>query len=196
MNAYRLFIALELPEHIRTSILAARDECRVSLPPESVRWTRPEQLHVTLKFLGNVDAERVDELVAAVSRATHAFGPLHLRAGGLGMFPDRHRPRVLWIGVDDGGGRLVGLQRAVEAASAPFTTEKPGTVFNGHVTIGRCHAVPRKELVRFGMAAAAMETRRIGEWTADAIAIVRSELGPGGSRHMRLAAVSLLVPGS
>ena len=192
MSAYRLFIAIELPEQIRTSILAARNESQASLPEKSVRWIRPEQLHVTLKFLGNVDAGRVDDLVAAVGRAADGFGELRLRAGGLGMFPNRHRPRVLWIGVDDNGsGRLANLQRAVEAASAPFTTEQPGTAFTGHVTIGRCKPIPRKELVRFAAAAAAMEKRRFGEWTAESIAIVRSEPGPRGSRHTRLCSVSL-----
>lgn len=190
MNAYRLFIALELPEHVRTSILAARDEWRMSLPSQSVRWTRPEQLHVTLKFLGNVDAGRIDELIAAITRTASGFGELRLRAGGLGMFPNRHRPRVLWIGVDDGGGRLAGLQRAVEAAATPFTAEKPGETFTGHVTIGRCESGHQKELVRLGTRPA-VANRRLGEWTAGSVAIVRSELGPGGSRHTRLAVVPL-----
>jgi 2'-5' RNA ligase len=164
---------------------------RAALPESAVRWTRPEQLHVTLRFLGKVDLSSVEALVLSVGRACDGFGAVGLRAGGLGMFPDAGRPRVIWVGVTDPGGRLTMLQRAVEGAAAAFTAEKPERTFTGHVTIGRCRDMGRQEVVELRTLGDAMQRRRFGEWTADRVDIVRSELGPGGSRHTTLAALNL-----
>jgi RNA 2',3'-cyclic 3'-phosphodiesterase len=190
LNAFRLFVALPLPEAVRRSILAAQGELRAAVPEGSVRWTKPDQLHVTLRFLGDVDAERVDELIASVQGACGHGGTIELQAGGLGVFPNRHRPRVLWTGIADRSGRLAALQRAVEAASAAFTTEKPEPAFTAHVTLGRCKTLNRKEIARL-RTLMDEKPRSFGRWTADSVQIFRSELGPGGSRHSLLAAVPL-----
>ena len=161
------------------------------MPAPRVRWTRREQLHVTLRFLGNVDTQLVDELTARVAHACARFGPLQLNARGLGMFPNPRRPRVIWVRVADRHERLGALHRIVETAAAAFTSEKPEPAFTGHATLGRCISLNRKETVTLATLAVEMEHRPFGEWQADAVEIVRSELGPAGSRHTVLAALSL-----
>jgi 2'-5' RNA ligase len=191
VSVERLFIALPLPAHVKDAIGRAQEELRAALPLPGVRWTTRDHLHVTLRFLGNVDLQLVGELTGTVERSCARFGALQLSARGLGMFPNPRRPRVLWAGVADRHERLAALQRAVEAASAAFTSEKPEPVFTGHATLGRCKPLGRKETAALVTLAAEMAHRRFGEWQADAVQIVRSELGPDGSRHTVLAAVSL-----
>jgi 2'-5' RNA ligase len=191
LSVHRLFIALPLPPHVQDAIERAQDELRSALPAPRARWTRREQLHVTLKFLGNVDSQLVDELTGTVAHACARFGPFQLNARGLGMFPNPRRPRVIWVRVADRHERLGALHRVVETASAAFTSEKPEPAFTGHATLGRCRFLNRKETVALAMLAAEMEHRAFGEWQADAVEIVRSELGPAGSRHTVLAALSL-----
>ncbi len=191
MSVHRLFIALPLPGHVKDAVGRAQEELRAALPAARARWTRREQLHVTLKFLGNVDSQLVDDLTGTVAHACARFGPLQLSARGLGMFPNPRRPRVIWVRVADRHERLGALHRIVETASAAFTSEKREPAFTGHATLGRCTALNRKETVALATLAAGMEHRPFGEWQADAVEIIRSELGPGGSRHTVLAALSL-----
>jgi 2'-5' RNA ligase len=187
----RLFIALPLPPHVKDAIGRAQEELRAALPMSGVRWTTRDHLHVTLRFLGTVDSQLVDELTGTVERSCARFGALQLNARGLGMFPNTRRPRVIWAGVTDRYERLAALQRAVEAASAAFTSQKPEPVFTGHATLGRCKPLSRKETAALATLAAEMAHRRFGEWQADAVQIVRSELASDGSHHTVLAAVSL-----
>ena len=95
----RLFIALTVPEDVKTEIEKAQAALRRALPEGRVRWTKREQLHLTLKFLGNVDAQRFEPLVDAMRGACQGFGALELRAEGIGFFPDLRLPRVVWAGV-------------------------------------------------------------------------------------------------
>jgi RNA 2',3'-cyclic 3'-phosphodiesterase len=191
VSVHRLFIALPLPAHVKDAIGRAQEELRSALPAARARWTRREQLHVTLKFLGNVDAQLGDELTGTVARACARFGPLHLSARGLGMFPNPRRPRVIWVRVADRHERLGALHQIVESAAAAFTTETSEPAFTGHATLGRCSSLNRKETVTLATLAAEMEHREFGEWQADAVEIVQSELESGGSRHAVLAVLSL-----
>ena len=186
-----MFVAVPLPEPVKDSIERAQRELRSALPETSVRWTKRDQFHVTLRFLGDVESLQVDDLIRSVRGACGGLGALELRAAGIGMFPNPHRPRVVWAHVDDRQERLASLQRAVEHASAAFTSEKPERTFTGHVTLGRCRTIGRGEAAKLLTLATSMERRLFGEWTADSIEIVRSELGPGGSRHTTLAVVPL-----
>ena len=189
----RVFIAVPLPEPVKHSISVAQSKLRDALPSKSVRWTKREQLHVTLCFLGKVDSQRVEALIVSARRAAAQSGLLELRAGGIGMFPHRRRPHVLWTHVHERRDRLSGLQRRVAEATADFTNERPEKTFTGHVTLGRCHALTRAQAAMLAGLADAMDNRAFGEWTADRIEVVRSELGPGGSRYTTLAEIPFAV---
>jgi 2'-5' RNA ligase len=188
---FRLFIAVTIPEGIKTKIEAAQAELRRVLPERAVRWTRREQFHLTLKFLGDVDAARVEALGEALRAACRGFGALHLRAERVGCFPDLRYPRVVWVGVQDQAEQLPLLQAAVERAAREYTTEEKEERFTGHVTLARIKGIKRLEAEALGNAAGDMAERLFGHWTACQVEIMRSELLPQGARHSSLAPIAL-----
>jgi 2'-5' RNA ligase len=117
--------------------------------------------------------------------------PLRLRAERLGFFPDGRSPRVIWVGVHDDRDALPLLQRAVESAVASFTSEKSAERFSGHVTLGRIKGIARADAERMVGLAERMASRCFGEWTADTVELIRSELSPQGPRYTVLAAIPL-----
>lgn len=188
---FRLFVAVAIPDGVKTKIEEAQAELRRTLPDRSVRWARREQFHLTLKFLGDVEAARVEALGEAMRGACRGFAPLHLRAEGVGCFPDLRYPRVLWTGVRDEAERLPRLQAAVELATRDFTTEEKEERFSGHVTLARIKGVKRAEAEALARAAEGMKARLFGQWTAYQIELKQSELSPQGARHTTLAAFAL-----
>jgi 2'-5' RNA ligase len=188
---FRLFVAVALPEGVKDRIQDAQAELRRVLPGSNVRWSRREQFHLTLRFLGDVEAGRVEALGEALRGACRGFPPLRLRAEGIGCFPDVRRPRVLWAGVLDETQQLGRLQAAVEHASHEFTTEEKEEHFTGHVTLARIKGINRNEAESLAQAAAGVKNRPFGEWTAYKIELVRSELLPQGARHTSVAEMAL-----
>ena len=192
-ETFRLFVAISLPEPVKNEIEWAQEQLRSALPRQCVRWARREQFHLTLKFLGNVESRRVEALVASIRAACGQFGVLQLRAGQIGFFPDARRPRVIWTRARDERDLLPSLQRAVETAAAEFTSEAPKPEFTGHVTLGRCRRIRRPQAEMLSMLARAMDDRVFGEWTADRLEIIRSQLSPRGSRYTTLASLPLAL---
>src|SRR5438105_618786 len=96
-ESYRLFVALSVPQEIKIRMATTQQELRRALPQGGITWTKPEQLHLTLKFLGNVPFERLDALGEQLRAACRPFPMLHLRAERVGAFPDLDFPRVIWI---------------------------------------------------------------------------------------------------
>jgi len=188
---FRLFVAVTVPEGVKAKMEAAQAELRRVLPQCSVRWERREQFHLTLRFLGDVQAARVEALGEAIRAACRGFGALHLRAERVGFFPDLRYPRVAWVGVQDQAGQLPRLQQAVEAASEGFTTQRKEERFTGHVTLARIKGIERQEAEALGKAGAGMADRLFGQWTAYQISLMRSELLPKGARHSAVATIAL-----
>lgn len=149
----RLFVALDLPAGAKAALAASCKELQ-GLLPAGMRWVNPAGIHLTLKFLGAVEAGRVDALLAALRSAAAAGDqppfPLHL--DGLGVFPNRREPRVIWAGVGGDLDRLAKMQRRVEQAMARLGFPEESRAFRPHLTLGR---------VRDGVAPAAR--RQIGE---------------------------------
>jgi 2'-5' RNA ligase len=188
---YRLFVAIALPEAVKRAIERTQDELRTALPSASVRWTRPEQFHLTMRFLGGVEVQQVDRLNEAVRRACGGSGDLQLRAARIGVFPGMRRPRVVWTGVDDRDGRLMALQRTIEAATAPFTDEPPQEAFTGHITLARCRDINRTEASKLSALVDRMAGRSFGEWTATSVDVMRSVTAPTGARYTTVAEIRL-----
>ena len=153
---FRLFVAVTVPEGVKAKMEEAQAELRRVLPQRSVRWARREQFHLTLRFLGDVEAARVEALAEAIRAACRGFGALHLRAERLGFFPDLRYPRVAWVGVRDEAEQLPRLQQTVEAATEGFTTEEKKERFTGHITLARIKGIKRPEAEALGQAALGM----------------------------------------
>jgi 2'-5' RNA ligase len=187
----RLFIAIALPEPVRDEIVRVQQELQTLVPPAAVRWTRPDQFHLTLRFLGNVPGESVDDLKQGVDAVCRNEPPLSLRAEGVGFFPGPRSPRVVWVGIDDGDGRLAELQQRIEATVGPFSREPGEKNFAGHVTLGRLKNARPKDTRNLVARAQSLEKRVFGGWTASEVEIIRSALSQSGACHTLLATCRL-----
>jgi len=190
-ETWRLFVALTLPDAVRREIESLQTAWRSALPKEAIRWTRGDQLHLTLKFLGDIEAGRVRELTEALQSTSRAAAPLRLVAQGTGAFPNERSPRVLWVGLGDSEGRLAGLQRGVETAVTGFGRFESAGPFAGHITLGRVRDDGRSISGAVKALVSEAAGRKFGEWTADTIDLIRSELSADGARHTRLAELRL-----
>jgi 2'-5' RNA ligase len=130
MQTERLFIALTLPDAVR-NVLAA-----LAQPLPGVSWTRPEQLHVTLRFLGDVPVEQIDPMVERLAGVQVA--PFILPVEGVGAFPPNRPPRVLWIGVGSGHPRLFQLRQRIDDALLAAGLQLDVRTFHPHATLARC----------------------------------------------------------
>jgi 2'-5' RNA ligase len=187
----RLFIALAVPEAIKRELRRAQSVLRRGLPDGVVRWVRSEQMHLTLRFLGNVRCDKVEELIYCVRAACEGRWAMRLDAEKVGFFPNERSPRVVWVGVRDERGDLASLQAVMSKATLPFTVEEAETEFKGHLTIGRVKRIRAADSRALADSAKPLAGYCFGEWLADAVEVVRSELSPGGSRYIRLAEAPL-----
>src|ERR1700690_1877187 len=112
----RLFVAISIPEPVRDEIIRVQRELQPLVPRNVARWTRSDQFHLTLRFLGDVPIDGAEKLKQSVGAVCPNARPLSLRAEGVGFFPNPRSPRVIWVGINDGEGQLVDLQRQIETA--------------------------------------------------------------------------------
>lgn len=173
----RLFVGVELPEDVRTAIRDATMPWRRSLP--AFRWTQPDALHLTIAFIGNVDADDVPAIESAVGAAAAPFAPVPTGLTRFGRFPGRGAARVLWVGLDDPDGGLVRMATATTAALGSFleADERP---YHPHITIARAR--------RPATVPAAFHDDQVpgARWTIDAVTLFRSHLGTEAPRYERL----------
>jgi len=187
----RLFIAISIPEPVRDEIIRVQQELQPLVPRAVARWARSDQFHLTLRFLGDVPADGVEDLKQSVNAVCRNARPLSLRAEGVGFFPNLRSPRVVWVGINDRAGRLVDLQKQIEAAAGRFSPEPGEKNFTGHATLGRLKNPGPADVRDLAARAESLEKRLFGEWTAPEIEIIRSELSPVGARYTSLATFRL-----
>jgi 2'-5' RNA ligase len=172
MNTERLFVALTLPAPVR-DVLAALAE-----PLPGVTWTRPEQLHVTLRFLGDVPAETIESMIARLTAVKVASFVLPLE--GVGTFPPNRPPRVLWIGVGSGHPRLFQLRQRLDDALLASGLLLDVRTFHPHVTLARCAENAGPAVAHW------IHTRRDvtpPPFRVDAFELYASTLHPAGAVH-------------
>jgi RNA 2',3'-cyclic 3'-phosphodiesterase len=187
----RLFVAMALPEAVRCEIHRVQGELQPLVPREAVRWTRPDQFHLTLRFLGKVPADAVEGLKQSVEAVCRNASPLALSAKGVGFFPNPRSPRVIWVGINSQGNRLIDLQEKIETAVSLFSAAPGEKNFAGHVTLGRLKN-PRPGDVQGLVARAQLfAAQPFGNWTAQNIGIIRSELSSVGACYTLLATIRL-----
>ncbi len=146
MNKVRTFVAVELADEVRDRAVQLIERLRSA--GAEARWTMPQNMHLTLKFLGDVREDAVADVCRVVSKVAAEAGPFEIELGGAGAFPDVRRPRTLWIGVRRGHAELARLQTAVERALAKRGFPKDRRDYQPHLTIGRIRerAAPMAEL--------------------------------------------------
>ncbi|HEX5398596.1 MAG TPA: RNA 2',3'-cyclic phosphodiesterase [Verrucomicrobiae bacterium] len=182
----RLFVAIAIPDSVRNEMIRVQQELK-PLALGDVRWVNPEQLHLTLKFLGNVPAGSITEVKHSLAEACAGVRPFHLRANGVGFFPNARSPRVVWAGIEDDENVLAGLQVQVERLLAPFT-EKPGAEsFHAHATLGRFQKYRRHKTEGLLQRALKLGGHVFGGWRVEEAGLFQSELSSNGARHTRVA---------
>jgi len=172
----RLFIAVNLPPDIRERLAAEQDRLRRA--QADVSWVRAENIHVTLKFLGETEEKRLDRIRPALLEVARGSAPFRIRAAGLGSFGGRV-PRVVWVGVREGAEPLSRLAKDVEAAMARLGFPKEKRGFTTHVTLGRVRSAKNAEALLTALAQA--ETGPFGSVEVKQFELMQSELRPTGS---------------
>lgn len=153
---------------------------REAVPESAASWSRPENIHLTVKFFGNVEEAKVPSISAALARVTKQFGPVEIQVGKTGVFPRPSRPQVLWIGIDDQSGGLARLQERVEAECARAGFSKEDRAFRPHLTVARI----RKPHLANRLAEAHLRTEFAPvPITLSELILFRSELSSKGSKY-------------
>ena len=179
----RLFIAIRVPPEVRDALAA--EQRRLAESGVSMRWVRPEGMHLTLVFLGNVAEDRRVATEAATEWAAQLVAPLRLAVSSLGCFPARGTPRVLWAGLAGEIEPLRALQRDLDARlrAAGFAVEDRR--FTPHLTLGRAAPHGRRGTGDV-VSKLPREPRDYGSWVAQDVEVIRSQLQPSGSVYTTL----------
>lgn len=181
---WRVFAAVELPDDVRERLRDHIARLREAVPEAAASWTCVENIHLTLKFFGNVDVGRIPAISKAASRAIKEFSPFQIEVGGTGVFPKASRAQVLWIGVNDPSGKLSSLQRQLENEFAREGFEKEDRAYRPHLTIARLRKPEGAR--RLADTHLQMKFEPIAIEIKELV-LFRSELSPKGSRYTALS---------
>jgi 2'-5' RNA ligase len=178
----RLFVALEIPVEVRENLAALSGELRARIP--QARWNRAENLHVTLKFIGEAGAEKMEGIRAALA-GVRTVAPVAMEFRGLGCFPDARRARVLWVDAA-AGPELARLADGIESALEPLGFAREQREFSSHVTVARFPQGPGNA-EKLQATLGEYKSRSHGRHTAREFCLFQSELQQAGSKYTRLA---------
>jgi 2'-5' RNA ligase len=173
----RLFIAIEVPGSIKKELAALQVELKKA--GADVSWTRPENIHLTLKFLGEVAEERLDDVLRATTSAAGGFGPARLALSGIGVFDER-RPRVVWAALRGDAEVVSRLWSDLDERLGEVGFARESRAFRPHLTIGRFKSPRRaRELIAIANGYSLSEV----SFVASEIAVVQSKLHPAGAQY-------------
>jgi len=187
----RAFIAIEMQDAVRASLSSLQGRLRPHEHPY-VKWGDPKSIHLTLKFLGNIEQQQVPQIEDAISQASQGVSPFQLQLGGLGAFPSLGRPRVIWVAMTGEIERLVTLQQGIDQALVPLGFAIESRPFKAHLTLGRLRerASP-EERKRIGELVKATQSEAAAAMEVTEIILMRSRLTPSGAIYSRIASIEL-----
>lgn len=201
MDRMRTFIALELPAPTRAALAAVQQNLKIADPvaARAVKWVDPEGMHLTLKFLGETPADKVEPITEAMRRLAMGRTPVTLQLGRAGCFPNPRQPRVLWLGVEGETETLARLVAALEESVAPLGFPSEGRHFSPHLTLGRVREnASALERQRVGLAIQSLRLPSGQPFSLGAISFMRSELRREGALYTRISeaqmGASVLLP--
>jgi RNA 2',3'-cyclic 3'-phosphodiesterase len=183
-DSWRVFCAIELPDEVRAQLRDHSQQLRTTFGDAAASWTRVENIHLTLKFFGNIAIDRLPAISAAASRTAKEFSKFQITIGSTGVFPRPSRAQVLWIGVNDTEGKLTGVQKGLEEDFASEGFEKEDRAYKPHLTIARI----RKQDGARKLAEAHLQMNFPDiEIDVTEFVVFRSELSSKGSRYTPLS---------
>ncbi|MDH7500824.1 MAG: RNA 2',3'-cyclic phosphodiesterase [candidate division NC10 bacterium] len=188
--AIRCFVAVNLPPELKGRL--AELEAQLKEARADVNWVKPESIHLTLKFLGEVEEERIPQIKRAIQEGSEGAGPLMLSLAGMGAFPHLRSPRVIWVGVGGEQERLCELQERLERAMERIGFPREGRPFSPHITLGR---------MRSGRGSPALmdlvsrkADLKVGTVRAESIELMQSRLHPAGASYSVIESFPLMAP--
>ena len=190
----RVFVAVGISAEAREQLIGAVERIRQEVP-QGIQWANPEGMHLTLKFLGNIPSASVGPLLDCLGPVVGGHSHFLLHLAGLGMFPNRRKPRVLWAGVDGDLDALSSLQQASEEAINALGYPPEQRPFRPHITLGRPRrSVSDTQLYRIGSAVSGTTPPSQVGWRVESVDVMQSELHPSGARYTVLGSAPLKPP--
>ena len=183
-DTWRVFCAIEIPENIRQHIARQAQQLHQALPDVQASWTKPDNIHLTLKFFGNISEQQVLKASEAAARAVEGLRSFTIRVEGAGSFPPRGPAKVLWIGISDPTGKLMQLQQQFESECEREGFPKEARAFHPHLTVARLRTAR-------GARALAEQHEQPGfegeDVSVSSLILFRSELSSKGSTYTRIS---------
>lgn len=187
MSQVRAFIACDIPDLFLEKISDSQE--RLKSLDADVTWTKAGGIHITLKFLGDIEEGSIEKVAAVIEEASKGQTPFEISINGSGAFPNLKNPRVVWIGVEDGANGLSKLQQGLDDRLKALGFEPEEREFRPHLTLGRVKGPRGKE--RLSAAVSELKGIEIGLFTVDRVILYKSELKPTGAVYTKLKEVIL-----
>jgi 2'-5' RNA ligase len=188
----RLFVACEVPDDVKEALGETITSLRKKSGP-AVRWIKPEGIHVTLKFLGEVPVKKLPAVKLAIQEAVVGHSPFELEFSNIGTFGGREGLRIMWVGIAGDVLRLEALVRAVNAALAVVGFEPERRPYRPHLTLGRVRdEIGTRQRAEIEVAVGKTDVPGVN-WRTSQVSLMRSRLGPGGASYEVLATFPLRV---
>jgi 2'-5' RNA ligase len=185
----RAFVAIELPGEIKSDLAQLLDRIKPG-QERAVKWVDPDSIHLTLKFLGNIPAEKVPDIARAIGEASAEAKPFTLELQGLGAFPNLRSPRVVWVGVRGDVGLIVHLQKRIDQALIHLGFHAEHREFSPHLTLGRVRdKATNQERRSLGESMGSIKLESSPPFLVDEVCLMRSTLTSAGAIYNRLASV-------
>jgi len=183
----RTFIAVELPQEIQDRLQQLQDDLGASMP--DVRWTKRGNVHLTLKFFGDVQVSRIGAISEALKDIARQFSPFTMNLAGIGAFPNSRKPRIVWVGIEKGAGSLIEIANLIEASMGKLGFPREGRPFRPHLTVGRIRHLTNPAAMTEALERS--EVGELGEFIVERICLIKSQLDPAGSIYTTLAEAPL-----
>ena len=193
MDTIRAFIAVELPDDVKDTVALIIKRLRPA-QYRYVKWVAPSGTHLTIKFLGNTPTDQLPQITGIMKTAAKKVPPIELRLGGLGMFPNEQRPRVLWVALEGNTEPLATMQREIEKALEPLGFAPENRAFTPHLTLGRVRdnasSDDRKEI---GGVVKAKKIDYDAAFILKELSLMKSTLTPTGAIYNRMDSAPFLA---
>jgi 2'-5' RNA ligase len=191
MEYIRAFIAIELPEEVKRTLTRLQERLKSS-SRAPVRWSNPDGMHLTLKFLGNINSGTTGGIAAAMAEAVRGIRLFYLQVDGLGVFPSPSRVRVVWVGLTGGTDKLERIQKNLDSKLMPLGFTPEARPFTPHLTLGRVREQARpEERQSLGKLVSGTPVAKEGSIEVRYIHLIRSQLRPEGPIYTRLNSVEM-----
>lgn len=183
----RVFIAIEIPEAIKKEM--SRFQNKMMNTVNKIKWVNHDSMHVTLRFLGEIKEEKLNEVFESVEKITIERNPFSIKIKGAGAFPDKGNPRVIWMGIKEGFVELAQMAKDLEKKLSEQDFPQEGKKWMPHITLGRVKQLKDKEIIK--KLITEEKNRLGGKAKVEEVTVMRSHLTPRGAIYSSLQRFSL-----